>query len=209
MVISEAAAKPCFSLCWTEHPFQTQNLSDFRATQRTGTTDASFSSRPQKISSPLAGRALSARSLLIPRTKTIGDAYIDDLGILIVLQFSDVYVVSSPIEVQRADALYDFFQMPTNGEKSGSTLSGEFRGVLLDGVSGTLGFPLERQVSLMLVTMLVSAVGVNRTLLRRLLGGWALALAFSTRSFRQPRRVLHRSHHIAAKQTMSTERGSA
>ena len=31
-------------------------------------------------------------------------------------------------------------------------------------------------VSFMLVTMLISAVGVNRTLLRRLLGGWAFAL---------------------------------
>ena len=40
------------------------------------------------------------------------------------------------------------------------------------------GFPLERWVSLMLVTVLISAVGVNRTLLRRLLGGWAFALAF-------------------------------
>ena len=38
----------------------------------------------------------------------------------------------------------------------------------LDGVSGTLRFPLERRVSLMLITMLVTAVGVNRTLLERL-----------------------------------------
>ena len=66
--------------------------------------------------------------------------------------------------------------MPTNAGKSGSPLSGEFLG-RLDGVAGTLGFPLERLVSRMLVTMLISAVGVNRTLLRRLLGGWAFALA--------------------------------
>ena len=36
--ISEAAAKHCFSLCSTEHPFQIQNLSIFHATQRTGPT---------------------------------------------------------------------------------------------------------------------------------------------------------------------------
>ena len=40
--------------------------------------------------------------------------------------YSDVHVDSSSIEVQRADALYDVFQMPSNADKSGSTLSGEF-----------------------------------------------------------------------------------
>ena len=53
----------------------------------------------------------------------------------------------------------------------------------LDGVSGTLGFPLERRVSIILVMMLNSAVGVNRTLLRRLPGGWAFALAFRREVF--------------------------
>ena len=43
--------------------------------------------------------------------------------------------------------------------------------------------PHERRVSLMLITMLVAAVGVNRTLLRRLLGGWAFALAFRREAF--------------------------
>ena len=61
----------------------------------------------------LAARALNERSLFItgrpfPRTKTIGDVYIVDLVILSVLQFSDVHVDSSPIEVQRADALHEF-----------------------------------------------------------------------------------------------------
>ena len=79
--------------------------------------------------------------------------------------------------------MYDFLQMPPNAGKSGSTLSGEFWGGRLDGVSGTLGFPLERQVSLMLVTMLISAMGVNRTLLQRLLGGWAFALVFQREVF--------------------------
>ena len=56
----------------------------------------------------------AARGLPFPRTKTIGDVSIDDLVILSVLHFSDVHVDSSPIEVQRADVLYDFLQMPTN-----------------------------------------------------------------------------------------------
>ena len=136
----------------------------------------------------LAACGVHERSLLIrgppfPRTKTFGDVNIDDLVILSVSQFAKVHLVSLPIKVQRADALYDFLQMPTNVGKSGSTLSGEFWGGRLDGVSGTLGFPLERRVPLMLVTMLISAVSVNRTMLLRLLGGWAFALAFRREVF--------------------------
>ena len=71
--------------------------------------------------------------------------------------------VSSPIEVQLADASYDFLPMPTIADKSGSTLSAEFWGERLDGVSGTLGFPRERRVSLVPIT--VAPVGDNRTLL--------------------------------------------
>ena len=52
---------------------------------------------------------------------------INDLIILRILQLSDVHVGSLPIEVQRADALYGFLQMPTNAGTSGSsTLAGEF-----------------------------------------------------------------------------------
>ena len=107
----------------------------------------------------LAARALNERSLLIrglhfPRTKTIGDVYIDDLVILSVLQFPNVHLDSSPIEVQRADAVYDFFQKPTNAGKSGSTLSREFWRGRLDAVSGTLW---HTRVSFMLVTVLISA----------------------------------------------------
>ena len=53
----------------------------------------------------------AARGLPFPRTKTIRDVSIDDLIILSVLHFSDVHVDSSPIEVQRADVLYDFLQI--------------------------------------------------------------------------------------------------
>ena len=110
--------------------------------------------------------------------------------ILSVLQFSDVHAASLPIEVRRADALYDFLQMPTNAGKSGSTLTEKFWGGHLDGVAGTLGFTLERRVSLVLITGLVTAKGANRTFLQRLLGGWAFALAFRAKSICLPRRTL-------------------
>ena len=51
---------------------------------------------------------------------------------------------------------------------------------------------LERRFSLMLVTMLISAMGVNRTLLRRVTGGCVRPL-LSTRSIR-PRCVLSYGH---------------
>ena len=71
----------------------------------------------------LAARTLNERSLLIrgppfPRTRTIGDVYIDDLVILTVLHFSDVHVDSSTSEVQRIGAFYDFLQMRTNAGKA-------------------------------------------------------------------------------------------
>ena len=85
--------------------------------------------------------------------------------------------------MQRADALYDFLPMHTHAGRSGRTLAGDFWRGRLDGVSGTLGFPLERRVSLMFITMLVASTGVSRTLLQRLLGGWASALAFRREAF--------------------------
>ena len=65
--VVEAAAKPCSSLCLTDHPFQTQNLSVFHETQRAGPTDASFPSRLQKISSPRGSAFLLVPQLSITR----------------------------------------------------------------------------------------------------------------------------------------------
>ena len=48
LVTSEASAQTCFELCY---PSQTQNLSNFHSTQRTGPSDASLPSRLQKTSS--------------------------------------------------------------------------------------------------------------------------------------------------------------
>ena len=96
-------------------------------------------------------------------------------------------------------------QCPQMGASRAVHSRESFGGGPLDGVSGTLGFPLARRVSLVLVTMLVVAVGSNRTLLQRLLG---IRPRFSARSIRQPRRVPHCSRHFAFKQTMSSEGGS-
>ena len=77
----------------------------------------------------------------------------------------------------RSSASRRFVWLPSNANK-GSTLSVEFWGGRFDGISGTLGFALERRVPLMLTTMLTAAVGVNRTLLQRLLRRWAFVPTF-------------------------------
>ena len=119
----------------------------------------------------------------------------------------NVHVDSSPIEVQRADALYDFSQIPPNAGKSGSTLSRKCWGGRQDVTSGTLGFLFERRVSLMLTTVLIAAVGVHRTLLQHLLVGGRSPFLFGE-NVRQPRRVSHSSRHFASMQTVPSERGS-
>ena len=118
---------------------------------------------------------------------------LDDLVILSVLQFSDVHVDSSPIEVQRADIVYDFLHMPANVAVH---LERGFWGGRLDGLASTLGDPLERRVSFMLTTMLIAAVGGNRTLLQRFPGRVGIRPRFSARNIRQPRRVLHCSRGL-------------
>ena len=108
------------------------------------------------------------------------------------------------------DALHDFLQMPTNAGKSGSTLTGEFWRGRLDGVSGTLGFPLERRVSRMLHRDDWSpATGANRTLLQRLLGGWSTRPRVAGEKHFACRDVAYTAAAtLALKQTMSSEWGS-
>ena len=127
---------------------------------------------------------LAARARLtispLPCTKTIGGVYIDDFVILSVLLFSDVHVASSPIEVQRADAMHDFLQMPTNASKSG------IRGRVLE------RSPRRRCRHFRIPSRTASLAHAhhdschfsrNKTLLQRLLGGWAFALAFRREAF--------------------------
>ena len=78
---------------------------------------------------------------------------------------------------------YAIFSKCVQVRASQAVRSRESLGRWPDLVSGTVGFFLERRVSLLLITMLVAAVGVNRTLLRRILGGWAFALACRREAF--------------------------
>ena len=135
----------------------------------------------------LAARALNERSLLIrgrsiPRTETIGEVYIDNHVILSVLLLSDVHVDSSPIEVQRADAVFDFLQMPTNAGNSSSTLTKEFwrgRLVAFQAHSGSLLTAEFRSCSCKSAALAAPPrrVGIHPRL--------------SARGVRQSRRVLH------------------
>ena len=71
--------------------------------------------RPQ-LPAALNERSSLVSGLAFPRTKTTGDVYVDDLVVSSVVHFFDVHVDSPPIEVRRADAVYDFLQMPTNAK---------------------------------------------------------------------------------------------
>ena len=63
-----------------------------------------YAHRPQMLAA-LNERSLSVRRPPFPRIKTTGDVCIDDLVVLSALQFSDVHVKSSRIEMQRADGV--------------------------------------------------------------------------------------------------------
>ena len=83
VVISEAAARHCFSQCSTEQLSLIQNQSDFRATQRAGPTDKPLPSRPRKMSSPLVSRRRGARDFCNPEDP---DAPGDDSSLFVVTQ---------------------------------------------------------------------------------------------------------------------------
>ena len=99
--------------------------------------------------------------------------------------------------------------MPTHAGKAGTTITGDFGGGRVGAISGTLGFALERRVSLMLTTMLIAVVGVNRTLLQRFLRGWAFTLRVLAGSVRESRRVLCCSCKSASLHTAPGKRRSA
>ena len=69
--------------------------------------------------------------------------------------------------------------MPTAQSKEAANFRAEFWGGALDGIAGTLGFPVGRRTSLMYVTLLGAVLGFTRTTLQQLLGAWNFALSFS------------------------------
>ena len=66
--------------------------------------------------------------------------------------------------------------MPTTQSETG--FRAEFWGGALDGIAGTLGFPMCRRTSLMCVTLTGAVLGLTRTSSQRLLGAWNFALCF-------------------------------
>ena len=62
--------------------------------------------------------------------------------------------------------------------KRDATVHAEFWSGALDGVAGTLGFPMCRRTSLLFVTLTGVVLGVARTPLQHLLGAWNFALSF-------------------------------
>ena len=113
--------------------------------------------------------------------------------------------VSSPIEVQRADALYGFFQMPTNAGESGSTLAGEFWGWRLRHTRIPSSTPscahAHRDAG--------RCCGRKSDASAAPPGRVGVRPRFSARSVRLPRRVLHCSRDFDSKQTISSEWSSA
>ena len=71
--------------------------------------------------------------------------YIDDLVILSILHFWDVRLRTSPHEVQRAYTFFAIISRCRHAGKAGTTITGEFGGGRVGGLSGTLGFSLERR----------------------------------------------------------------
>ena len=132
----------------------------------------------------LFARALNERSPLIrelpfPRTKTIGDVYIDDLVIPSVLQFSDAHVASSPTEVQRTRRRVQGTRIPSR--TASLAHAHHDAGRFYTGKSDTPPTPSRR-------------VGFRPRV--------------PARSIRLPRRGLHCSRDSGSKQTMSSDWGS-
>ena len=68
----------------------------------------------------------------------------------------------------RAERMYRQLAMPISSDK----------GNALDGISGSLGFPMHRRTTLMYVTLLGALFGVTRGSLQQILGAWNFALSF-------------------------------
>ena len=72
------------------------------------------------VPAALNERSLLVSGLALPRTKS--------LVISSAVRSFDAQVDSPPIEMRRADVVYDFLQMPTNANKPSRTFSEEFGG---------------------------------------------------------------------------------
>ena len=74
--------------------------------------------------------------------------------------------------------MYRQLAMPISSHKGNFGFKAEFWGGALDGISGSLGFPMHRRTTLMYVTLLGALLGVTRGSLQQILGAWNFALSF-------------------------------
>ena len=127
--------------------------------------------------------ALRSETLLLPERPLpdgpdFGDVYIDDLVLFSILHFSRLCDLAGCPRAARAQGMYKQLAMPTSQSKKTASFRAEFWGGALDGIAGTLGFPMGRRTSLMYVTLLGAVLGFTRTTLQQLLGVWNFALSF-------------------------------
>ena len=126
---------------------------------------------------------LSPETLLLPERPLpdgpeFGDVYIDDLVLFSMLHMSKLHHLQSCPRSVRAERMYRQLAMPISSEKGISGFKAEFWGGALDGISGSLGFPMHRRTTLMYVTLLGALLGVTRGSLQQILGAWNFALSF-------------------------------
>ena len=98
------------------------------------------------------------------RGPEFGDVYSDDSVLFSILHMSHLHELRNCPQAKRAEQMYS--------DKSETVFKAEFWGGALDGISGSLGFPMQRRVILMYV------LGVTRRSLQQTLGAWIFALSF-------------------------------
>ena len=131
----------------------------------------------------LAAGALSTSSMLMrglpfPCSETIGDVYTDHVAVMATVRYSELCFNCDMQRIQRADRMYKSLEMPLSVDKGYSGTLAELWGAEIDGVTGRVGFPMERRASLILASVLGLVHGTNRAGLQQLLGGWNFVFAF-------------------------------
>ena len=114
----------------------------------------------------------------LPQGAEFGDVYIFDLVLFSILHFSRLNETQRWPRAACARDMNEQLAMPTARSKGDAGFRAEFRGGALDGIAGTLGFPMGRRTSLMFVTLTGAVLGVTRTTFQQLLGAWNFALNF-------------------------------
>ena len=126
---------------------------------------------------------LTAESLLLPERPPpegpeSGDVHVDDLVLFSILHMSRLHELRDCPRAKRAEQMYRQLALPTGSGKSETGFKAEFWGGALDGIFGSLGFPMQRRTTLMYVTILGALLGVTRGSLQQVLGAWIFALSF-------------------------------